>query len=89
MKRIIEHLKLEWWKYELETLVVKVGILGAFTLNNWNDSRKDKIIEQEIYKNLQTSLRKDGVPLPLPYSSSILSNISKPMTKVRGNLLIV
>ena len=58
MKKIIEHLKLEWWKYELETLVVIVGILGAFTLNNWNESRKDKIIEQGIYKNLQTSLRK-------------------------------
>ena len=60
MKKIIIHLKSEWYKYVLETLVVVVGILVAFTLNNWNENRKDrgreKILLSELIRNLNTNV---------------------------------
>ena len=40
MKKIINHLKENWIRYGFETFVIIVGILGAFTLNNWNENRK-------------------------------------------------
>lgn len=56
MKKIINHLKDNWIKYGFETLVVTVGILGAFTLNNWNEARKDKKVELRFYQELRADL---------------------------------
>ena len=51
MKEIINHLKSEWWKYGLETIVVIVGILVAFSLDNWNENRKTERLEIRTWKN--------------------------------------
>ena len=59
MKRIIEHLKQNWIKYGFETLVVTVGILAAFGLNNWNEERKLEIQEIQYLKRLKIDLVQD------------------------------
>jgi hypothetical protein len=42
-----------------EILLVVFGILIALSINNWNDSRKDRIAEKELYKTLIESLERD------------------------------
>ena len=39
-----------------ETLLVVVGILIALQVNNWNEGRKERIIEQEFLKGLQKEM---------------------------------
>ena len=57
MKKVLETLKRKWAEYLLEILVITIGILVAFMLNNWNDNNKDLAYEtkalREIYKGLQ------------------------------------
>ena len=50
MKKILQNLKENWITYGFETLVVIVGILGAFALNNWSENRKSS---SEAIKLLQ------------------------------------
>ncbi len=54
MKKIINHINPEWYRYGLETFVVIIGILVAFSLNNWNEQRKNKIEEINLLKVLQS-----------------------------------
>jgi hypothetical protein len=42
-----------------EIFLVVIGILIALSLNTWNDNRKDRIAEKELYKTLIGSLEND------------------------------
>ena len=42
-----------------EIVLVVFGILIALSLNNWNDNRKDRLAEKELYKTLIRSLESD------------------------------
>ena len=53
MKKIINHLKENWIRYGFETFVIIIGILGAFTLSNWNDERKNLQAEYLLLEGLQ------------------------------------
>ena len=69
MKRIFQTLAQKWPEYLLEILVITIGILGAFTLNNWNEGRKINLEEQEILQVLlndfQNSKSLSGQRLPI------------------------
>lgn len=54
MKRILTTLKEKWPEYLLEILVLIIGIYGAFAVDNWNDSRKDRERENAILGQLET-----------------------------------
>ena len=59
--KIIKHLNSEWFRYVFETLAVIVGILVAFSMDNWNENRNDRIIEIEILTEIRENLIQDFV----------------------------
>lgn len=50
MKKTIKHFKNNWYGYGLDTPVVRVGILVTFTLNSWNEARKNREQEKAYIK---------------------------------------
>lgn len=63
MKRILTTLKAKWPEYLLEIFVITIGILGAFTLNNWNESRKDNQREKSYLEGLLSDFQNDSLDL--------------------------
>lgn len=63
MQTLLQTLKEKWSEYLLEILVITIGILGAFALNNWNENRKDGIAERQLLKQFQKSLTLDTTDL--------------------------
>jgi len=55
MRKILNHLATDWYKYLLELIVITAGVLGAFALNNWNEGRLENI--EEV--NMLISVKKD------------------------------
>ena len=54
----------KYFKYAFgEIVLVVIGILIALSINNWNEKRKERIIERQSYENLITSLKKDSLEL--------------------------
>ena len=63
MKKIAKHFKKNWYRYGLETLVVVIGVLVAFSLNNWNEGRKQKELEIVTLEEFTNALSQDSTLL--------------------------
>lgn len=63
MKRILTTLKHKWPEYILEILVITIGILGAYALNDWSATRKLKQTEVKILKEIKSNLELDLIDL--------------------------
>lgn len=57
--RFLQHLRTDWFRYGFETLAVVVGILLAFALDNWNEHRKQDLLEIEYLEGLEADLAND------------------------------
>ena len=60
MKKIISLIKQKWADYLLETIVIMIGILSAFGLNNWKDNQRERADELNILEELARDLEEDG-----------------------------
>jgi len=63
MRKILNHLTTDWYKYLLELIVIMAGILGAYTLNDWSDRRQRHKTELEILSEIKTNLQLDLIDL--------------------------
>lgn len=63
MKKILNHLTTDWYKYLLELIVITAGVLGAFALNAWKEERKQGIFEQEVLNQILVNLKEDQANL--------------------------
>jgi len=52
MKKIVELVKQKWAEYLLEIIVIILGILSAFALDNWNEQHKNSIKEKEYLRDV-------------------------------------
>ncbi|MCJ7466878.1 MAG: DUF6090 family protein, partial [Maribacter sp.] len=52
---------LKYMRYAIgEIVLVVIGILIALQINNWNESRKSKLMANDAYRNLLASLQQDS-----------------------------
>lgn len=50
---------MNWQKYGFEFLSIFIAVIAAFALNNWNENRKNRLIERKILVEIANGLEKD------------------------------
>ena len=54
---------INWPNHIIELIIIVLGILVALGINNWNEDRKDKIVEYQYYRDLLVDLKQDTAVL--------------------------
>ena len=65
-----------WKKYVFETLSIFIAVISAFSLNNWNQHRRDKDAEIGILKEVRNSIKNDLLTLKTNKEGYIFSRKS-------------
>ena len=71
---------LKYMRYAVgEIVLVVIGILIALQINNWNEARKDKIIEQKVLKTLRSDFKSNKAQLKdnIDETEKMVSDISQ------------
>jgi hypothetical protein len=78
MNKINAHIKSDWYKYIIEIFVVVIGIMVAFSLNNWKESVMLKTMEMQLYSDLIQELHidLDEIQGVLNYNNRYLSRFN-------------
>ena len=63
-----------------EILLVVIGILIALSINNWNEGRKDRIIEKSIFLELEDNLERNIALIDIATANIIKINKSTKAT---------
>jgi hypothetical protein len=88
MKQIWQHLKNKWIKYLFETIAIIIGIFGAFSLDNWNNSRLDRkeeiLILKEISRDLSAGL--DEINASISQDKSTMQNLKIVIQQMTNDL---
>lgn len=66
MKKIL--VNIQWADKLIDLLVVIVGITIAFSLNNWNNNRRDNKLKTTYLSSLHNDLKKDSANLASAHS---------------------
>lgn len=74
MKRILAALSQKWPEYLIEAIVIIASILGAYSLDNWNEERKIRASEKVILQNLRTEILANKIELQNIHESHLKSN---------------
>ena len=89
MKKIVQHLKEEWYRYIFDTIVVIFGILIAFALNNWNENRIRLNLIEAYANSLVADLQDDIAEVKIIQSQMVESivRIDSLANYIRSNQL--
>ena len=63
MKKILHTFSQKWPEYLFEIIVLIIGIYGAFSLDNWNENRKDRKEEIVLLIQLQSEFESNLMQL--------------------------
>lgn len=73
-----------------EIVLVVIGILIALQINNWNEERKERIIEFRYLQNLRTDLKNDSIALQEIKAHRInTANAAKTLLEIADSGLVV
>ncbi len=57
--KLFNYKTFSWKKYAFETLSIFIAVVSAFSLNNWNQNRREDNAEKEIVKAVKWAVKND------------------------------